>query len=120
MKTLRKITEYMIDEAITTFQARLEKRGFVPYDEAHNMLEIQLQAFESYYTDGLDIPPFSEEFVNHIYKEYERCIKGVPGIKVRTLTDEEASSAGLQSNEVYGFDEKQMESGIQSLRKRTG
>jgi hypothetical protein len=76
-------------------------KGLHKHTQAHYLLQKHFSNFERYYTEKYDIDPFSEEFVENVFREYEEKIKNLPRIKVVLLPEEEADE--FLAREIYGF-----------------
>jgi hypothetical protein len=103
MKTLRSIVLEMYKRAEKRVSDKLQKKKYLTWEEFDQCLQIEFNRVEGYYIKKHNVDPFSEEFVDIVFKEYENSVISALGLKTLIPPQEEAELIG---GGLLGFNEK--------------
>jgi hypothetical protein len=115
MKTVRSTILEMYKKAEDRVTKRLQKKGYLTYQEFDQCLQIEFNKLDKYYTKKLGVSPFSEEFSELVFDEYEN--RTMSKLDLQTLIPKR-SEAELMEGGLIGLDKDALEKTYRRLKRR--
>lgn len=113
MKTLRSTILEMYEKAEERVTKKIHKKGYLTYQQFDQCLQIEFNRLERHYMKKHEIDPFSEEFVELAFNEYEEHAKSKLGLKTLIPPNDEAD---WMEGGLIGFDKAVLEKAYRRLK----
>jgi hypothetical protein len=105
----------MYDRAEKTVVRKLRKKGYLTWEEFDQCLQKEFDRFEKFYMEKHKVDPFSEEFVDIAFDEYETCSIRRLGLRILIPSREEAERMG---GGLVGSNDEILEKTYRRLKRR--
>jgi hypothetical protein len=115
METLRSTILEMYEKAEDRVVKKLQKKGYLTYQGFEHCLQIEFNKLERYYMKKHEVDPFSEEFVELVFDEYEHHAKSELGLKTLIPPDDEPD---WMEGGLIGLDKDALEKAYIRLKRR--
>jgi hypothetical protein len=102
MKTLLEHIEEWYRISLDKVLKTIERKGYVSYTEANNILNSIYQEFVGSYVKKYNVPPFSEEFDEKTFAEFFKKVANIPGMKTVNVPPDE-----FGHTIIYGFGDEE-------------
>jgi len=115
MRTLKSTILEMYEKAENRVAKKLHKEGYLTYQGFDQCLQVEFNRLEKYYMKKHSVDPFSEEFVELVFNEYEDHAKAKLGLKTLIPPNDEAD---WMEGGLIGFDKAVLEKAYRRLKSR--
>lgn len=114
MRTIRSTVLEMYKKAEDRVINKLKKKGYLTFEEFDQCLQIEFNRLDRYYTKKRGVSPFSEEFSELIFNEYEERTLSKLGLK--TLIPKRELADDMEGG-LIGFDKESLNKAYKKLMR---
>jgi hypothetical protein len=114
MRTIRSTVLEMYKKAEDRAIKKLQKKGYLTFEEFAQCLQVEFNRLDRYYTKKRGVPPFSEEFSDLIFDEYEQ--RTISKLGLKTLIPKREIAEDLEGG-LIGFDKEALNKAYKKLMR---
>jgi hypothetical protein len=114
MRTIRSTVLEMYKKAEDRVVKKLKKKGYLTFEELDQCLQVEFNRLDRYYTKERGVPPFSEEFSDLIFDEYQERTLSKLGLK--TLIPKPEIAEELEGG-LIGLDKESLNKAYKKLMR---